>query len=153
MAQYEIHMSHLFEAGAEFKKLADGLDEITQRMEKVICALKDESIPELRQRLVNEKYTISNVSVCSNRIGQTLKDISGIYARAEDYSFSGRPSVSGNPNVFGSPDSLDNDELTFPSVSATTPDITKPSGLLLFGDLVIPDWVQIAVIKYEQSQT
>ena len=135
MAQYEVYIPIICETSEKFKKMAIDLDFISQRIGSVISVLQEESIPEFKSRLINEKEAIVKASLSANKIGQILNDVSDIYYRAEGAMFA---------------DNNAPQRLPTPIVASH---IIKPFGLLLFRDLIMPDWLQIAIIKYEQSQT
>ena len=138
MAQYEVHIPRLCESGENFKMLAVGLDSISRRMENVITALQKESLLKVKKQLITEKDSILKTAAHANTMGRMLLEISDIYALAEKTAFSDAVPVQVQQRQ------------EFPVV---TPNIIKPVGLLLFGELLLPDWIQMAIIKYEQSQT
>jgi len=135
MAKYEVSTARLIDAGADFKRFSGGMDDVRRRIDRVITALQDDSLFELKKQLIKETDAVSAAAADAGKMGQTLADVSDIYNRAERSAFAG-----GETEPAASP-------------AASVPPIRRPSGFLYFGDLIMPDWLTAAVLRYEQSQS
>jgi hypothetical protein len=131
MAQYEVTTNALFDAGERFGKLSIQLDGMNDRLMAVLAQWPD-GVPELRRRLSGECSAVGETVFSIRAAGRTLKEVANVYAHAERTAFSG----------------------SFPKKAAVStmvpPPMRKPSGVMLFGDLLMPDWLYTSVLKYEQ---
>ena len=137
MAQYEVHIEALREAAEHFGSAAGQLDAQNDRLGAVLGELS-ESLTELRQQLATSKNSIGETTTKTREISLTLKEISEIYAGAERIAFADVNSESSHPAA--------------PKPLATPITVKKPA-FVLFENILMPEWLQIAVLKYEQSQT
>ena len=136
MAQYEFSSGFLSETQEQLRYLTIGLNTARDRLNVVLMQWHD-NLPELRRDLVSVVGRIGNAEDSARKVSQALEEIAEVYAQADKTAFEGGVCQS-KPAV------------TSPVVTPMT--VRKPSGAILFGDLVMPDWLRIAVIKYEQSQ-
>jgi len=136
MAQYEIYALPLIESGNMLCALADDLKEAEGRLDAILGDLS-ESLHGLRKQICAERGKIAEISACAKELGRALLEITDVYAQAERY-FSGGGEYS------------DLNAATLPTPPA--PIVHRTNAVLMFSKLVLPDWLQTAVIRYEQSQ-
>jgi len=134
VAQYEFYHASLLEALEQFNNLTTGLNAAYDQLNEVLAQWQD-SLPELRRQLAFTADNVVSAADGARRAGQALENIAEAYAKAERQVYDG-------VNVSSQQTAL----LTSP------PHISKPNGKVLFTDTVMPNWLQIAVIKYEQAQ-
>ena len=137
MAEYNVSTGALCEAGDCFSALAAELDSAHERLDAVLAALP-ENLLDLRKHLAGAGDSVSEASKKARGFGRALWEISEIYSRAEGAAFAERNEGAGAQ--------------TEDMRSNTPPPIRTPSGVSLFGDLIMPEWLQVAVMKYAQSQ-
>ena len=137
MAQYEITTPPLFEAESAFRSLVAELSAVLDQLDGVVSALP-ESMLDIRRQITAERKEIENLSQFANKLGQTLSDVIDVYARAEQM-------------VFGEADQAERQQTVFSAVPPTI--VHRTYGVFMSGDLVLQDWLQAAVIKYEQSKS
>ena len=141
MAQYEFFSELLAEAGGALHSIAVGLSEVREQLGGILADLPD-SMHGFRQQISAECGTIEELYLYANTLGLTLLEIIEIYTRAEQTAFNEvaqneqRTAVYNKSNTPGTP-----------------PIIHRTYGVLLSGGPVLPDWLQAAVLKYEQSTT
>ena len=136
MSQYEILTEHLLEAEEQFRTVAAGLGEQCERLEAV-AAEWPENLTELHQQLACIAEAVNVASGYANEIARTLQEIAEIYAQAERSAFK---------------DEHKHNNRTTAVAEALASTIRMPSALLTTGDLIMPDWLVLAVLKYMQSQ-
>ena len=134
MAQYEVSAKGLYQAGDDFADAAGQMEAAGERLASVLSGL-DECLTEFRKPLIRERDAVRDLSGMSREMGRTLHEIAQVYTQAERSVFE---AGSGGIESAAAP--------------PKTPIIRKNPALLLFGDLVIPDWLQLAVLRYEQAQ-
>lgn len=137
MAQYSVKTGPLSEAGEEFLMLAgdfgrhrEGLDSMLSRW--------PEGLSGLRRQLTKTKESIYEISKKTRSTGMVLHEITDHYTRAE------RSAISGHVRDL-------NRHATGQQL-VPLPSIRSSSGAVMFERTVMPDWLQIAVLEYEQSQ-
>ena len=135
MAWYEISAAPLADAGDKIQSFANDLTAIRERLESLFSGLQGSLRGFQQQKNISSK--ISELCISGGNIGRKLTEITEIYANAERLVFDGEDSA-------GEKHAL--------SPGAAPPIIKSSSSVLLFNDLIMPDWLQAAVIKYEQSQ-
>jgi len=137
MARYEIHASRLAAAEENLLSLADRLRFLSERIDGIQFELPDD--PHLVQKKKQISCSVKDICLSVKNIGRTLTEITAVYANAERCAF-------GDDDVTGRRVQTDMKILRQPSV------VRQSGNVLLFGDLIMPDWLQAAVIKFEQSQ-
>jgi len=135
MAQYEIISTPLLDAADTFFLLADGLSKIQQQLCGVLSSLPG-SLSDFQQQVALECDTLDKLSSYANQLGQTLIEIIEVYAQAEQTALCGVGQVKQRPMT---------------PLTLSPPIIRKTYGVFLSSDLILPDWLQSAVMKYEQS--
>jgi len=138
MAKYEVYIKPLNKSGDSIRSLAGGLDNVRGRLESVLADLPlgfDSSKRQISAMI----ESVNNLNSRTVKISQTLDTITGIYKKAEQEAFAASPGIDKT------------------LVKKTTPQplklrTGKTQGVLFVGDLTLPDWLQMAVLKYEQSK-
>ena len=136
MARYEISTRSLLEAADSFKEVSIRLAEAHERLDAVLAQWQ-ENLHDLRLRLANECVSVEDAAGYAHRISQTLLSVTDIYTGAERQAFSGYGSALQQENL---------------AQTSELPHIRKPSVLLTDGDLIMPDWLTLAVLKHMQSK-
>ena len=136
MAQYSVDPGLLYETADEFSRLAAELDSARERLGTVLADWQ-ESVPDwLRRQLTGTGETVGDASRKAASMGRALCAISDGYARAERSVFSSREQeVPAVPGIR----------------AAAAPAIRRAAWLPLTGDIILPEWLQIATLRYEQS--
>lgn len=135
MAQYEFDSASLLQAQEEFRDLADGLSTALDELKAVLDRWRDDP-PELRRRLALTADSVSGAIAYAKRTGQIMEEIAEVYEQADSMAFEGGRHQPQQPD---------------PPPDAKHPKARRPAGAIIFGDLIMPDWLCAAVIKYEQS--
>jgi len=138
MAQYEIYSAPLKEAGDALHSIAVGLSEVREQLSGILSDLP-ESMHGFRQQISAECGTIEELCLYAETLGLTLLEIIEIYARAEQTAFNEVDQNERRTAAYNIPDT-----------PMTPPIIHRTYGVLLTGGPVLPDWLQAAVLKYEQ---
>jgi|GEM_PF-2757251 len=136
MAQYEISTMPLIEAADKIKSVIDELSMAQRKIDGIISELP-EKLCGFRQRMAAESETIEQSCMYAGKLRQVSLEAAEIYAQAERLAFSGK-----------SPAKQQTTKLPAP----LPPIVRKTHGVFFKGDLVMPDWLMAAVIKYEQAQ-
>lgn len=129
MVRYEVTPQLLLEAG-------DALLVVTSKLKNLqISETPPRTKPrELQVALKKMQQMVEGLAADAKRLGDTLHGTADIYARAEQAAFSGdspdKPRRSAN-------------------YASVLPNIQKPSGVVFSGSLIIPEWLQLAAVKYE----
>ena len=135
MAEYEVYTSQLTQAGNSIQSFADDLNAMRERLDGIVIGL-----PKNLQILRGQKQiscNLADMSTYAKRVGRTVSDVVDIYTDADRSAFNGEAQTT---------------QRRRPRQAVTPPTIRQPNGVLLFGDLITPDWLQAAVLKYEQSR-
>jgi len=138
MAKYEVSTGPLGIAGDSFSSLATELGTAQERLGAVLSGWP-EGLPELRRQLATTSDSISDASRGAQDMARALWEISEIYSQAERCAFNDHAQASPLHAAILQP--------------ALLPQLRESSGLLFPGELVLPDWLQMAVLRYEQSRT
>ena len=133
MAQYEFSRTPLTEAGDAFFALSGDLYTAIERLEGVFHDLP-EVLRDFRRQINAECGVLEDLCGDARKLGETLRGVVEIYTRAE------RSALDGS------------DHGAEQRAAARMPAVQETRGVLLFGDLLLPDWLQAAVIQYEQSR-
>jgi len=140
MAQYEVATKALLDAGEQFESALSQLNNLTMRLEATLADWP-EALPDLREALAKEIDGVHKLSADTRNVSRTLYEIVDIYTDAERTAFHPQASTGSG------------DMHAAPAINtATPPAIRDNPALLLFGEIVMPEWLQMAVLRYEQSQ-
>jgi hypothetical protein len=138
VAQYSIETGPLNEAGEDFSVLAIELDKYRDRIGSVLSQWQ-EGLPELQRQLAGAMESTLNISRNARTLGLVLYEIIDCYIQAERTASSGYDQDLSMPSA--------------PSGHALLPNVRKSTGFVPLERTVLPDWLQIAVLEYEQSQS
>ena len=138
MAWYEISTARIAEAGEDITSFVEALCVLRERLDGIIFELPGDSHIIRQQKQISGR--LKDISSNAKDAARTLSEITDIYSDAERRAFGG--DVKHNKTTADQT----------PRPSAAPPRIArKSSRVTLFSDLIMPDWLQAAVIKYEQS--
>ena len=137
MAQYEFNSDSVPEALERFRELTVELNTAHEDLNAILTQWQDTVSEELRRYLASVAVDVGAAVNCADRIYLALEQIAEIYALAEHSAFDEKDYHS---------------QKTLPPTIMAQPTTIKSVDTVLFGDLVLPDWLRAAVIKYEQSQ-
>ncbi|MCL2151791.1 MAG: hypothetical protein FWH57_02350 [Oscillospiraceae bacterium] len=135
MARYDITSGPLVEAGDALRLIADGLDEAREQLCGILSDLP-KPLGALRSQITAECEAVEGLRLSAMKFEQVLIEVLDVYARAE------RSTLGGSGQTQRQPDR----RLTHPP-----PIAHRMYGVLFSSCLILPDWFQAAVIKYEQS--
>ena len=136
MSQYSVKTNILNESGDNLDSLARELNIYHERINNVLSQCSEE-LTDQRTRLSIVSESVNELSWKSKKFSSTLFDIIDHYTHAERFAFNGDMN-----NIF-------KDKLNLKTV--TLPKIRRSSGPIFFERSIIPDWLQMAVLKYEQA--
>ena len=137
MAQYSVKTGPLNEAGEDFSVLAGDLGRIREGLD-ILLSKWPEGMSGLRRQLAGVKDSIQEISKKTRDAGMALYEISDFYTRAERTAFDANNREPGiNPAK---------------KQHISPPKIRSSSGVVMFERTILPDWLQMAVLEYEQSQ-
>ena len=133
---YEVSIKKLSEIGGELESFSNDLTGLQESFNSILAGFPI-GLDEMRRRISVTGASVSEITLASKRLRTTLADIADVYALAER-------------DAMGSADN----KTIAPKTQLSTPKIvdTKNS-VMLTGSIVMPHWLQVAVLKYEQSQT
>ena len=153
MAKYDFSSAPLIEAGEAFRLLAGSLDAIRERLGGVRSDLTG-NMPGIGRRISAELEAIADLRLSADKAGRTLLEIVEIYARAEQAAFGGfdeiGPAGGAAFGGFGQTGRTGQRQTMKPG--SATPVIRRTHGVFLSDALILPDWLQAAVLKYEQTK-
>ena len=134
MPQYEITSAPLLEAANEFNSLADNLITLEEKLSSALSSLSD-PLSDFQQQIARECNAIEELSLYAQKLGKALLEIIEVYARVEQTAFSD--------------DAYAEKRQTTP-LTLSPPIVRKTYGMILSGELILPDWLQAAIFRYEQ---
>ena len=136
MSEYSVRTCILNEAGEDFLLLAREFKMLLERVSSVLSSYP-ESPAGFRQQLDRTKESMNGISRKTRDLGLTLYEIIDCYAYAE------RRAIGGD-NRYLHPHTANPRDVKLPSIRNT-------SGAVMFDRTILPDWLQMAVLEYEQS--
>ena len=137
MAQYSVKTGILSEAGDDILMLAGDFNRHRESLDDLLAKWPD-GLSGLRRQLAGTKDKVNEISRQTRNAGMVIHDISDHYTRAE------RRAIGGHLR--------DLSRHATGQQLVTLPTIRGSSGVVMFEKTVLPDWLQIAVLEYEQSQ-
>ena len=138
MAQYEITAAPMIEAGETLSSIADALGKLHEQLSGIASDMP-EVLRDVRQQITAQSSAIEDHSSDAKKLGHTLQEITEIYARAEQTSLGEDDQPERNQSTPNTPQN-----------AQPPPIIHKTHRILLTSEILIPDWLQAATIKYEQ---
>lgn len=137
MAQYNVKTISLDEASECFSIFAGDLGRYCEGIDSMLSKFPDE-MTGFRKQLAGRKESLIELSRNIRKVGVTLCDVADHYSRAEHNVMSGQ--------------SHEIKAARRRTAAIAVPKIRNSSGAVLFERTVMPDWLQAAVMKYEQSR-
>ena len=137
MAEYNVKTGPLDEAGEDLSVLAGEFGRYREGLDSVLANLP-EGMSGMRRHLTAAKDSLFEISKQTRDTGKVLYGIADHYTRAERSAMGGLHRGM-NINPAG-------------QQTTTMPKIRGSSGVVLFDRTVMPDWLQMAVLEYEQTQ-
>jgi len=141
MAQYDISIMPLIEAADTFRSIAGDLSAVQARLYRMLSDLPG-TMGKYRQQIATESAAIDDLCSHIRKLGIALLEITEIYLQAERMALSD----GGDDNTARQP------ARQAPHIPQSPPILHRSNGVLLSGNLVMSDWLQLAVLKYQQSQ-
>ena len=135
MSQYSVKTNILNESGENLNSLARELNMYHERINNVLSQCSEE-LSDQRAKLSISSESINELSWKTKNISSTLYNIIDYYTHAERSAMN---SDLLNYNSNGS------------NNSTRLPKIRSSTGPIFFDRTIIPDWLQMAVLKYEQA--
>jgi len=138
MAKYKVLIKPLNKSVENIRSLASGLSSVKERLDGVRTGLPSGLESSMREIT----FTAESVNVLNSftiKMSSTLQSIAGVYQKAEKTAFDPSPDVN-KSSIKGN--------VQQPLRLKTQ----KAQGVLFVGDLTLPDWLQMAVLRYEQSK-
>jgi len=136
VAEYSVNTGILNEAGEDFLMLAKEFQMLHERVSPVLSSWP-EGLTDLRQQLDKSRESINEISRKTRDLGLTLYEIIDCYTYAE------RRAIGGDNRHLHTHTANPRD--------TKLPSIRNTSGAVMFDRTILPDWLQIAVLEYEQS--
>ena len=140
MGRYEVSTGTLTEVGERLLTLSNNLDSIRERLDRVNFERED-SLIEFRRRKQASAENLREASLSAKKFGNTLSEIATVYYDAERSAFgeeqhtvtpgTGRAGITPTPTI---------------------PTLRQSNSVVFSGNLIVPSWLQSAVIKYEQAR-
>ena len=137
MAWYEVSTEQLAKAGDKIVSFAGDLDVFQEKLGVILSELPEKLGDFQKHKKIAAE--LMDMSASANRLGQTLTETAEIYSHAERTAFA--------DDGYAKPDHAPQPP---PAPRRKMPTIRQPQSVLLFGDLIMPDWLQAAVLRYEQ---
>jgi len=134
MARYEITSAPLAAASDRLDSLAGGLTAAQEQLGDILPNLS-ENMHAIRRQVAAERDNIGNLLSYADILGRTLQNIVEIYAKAERLTF-------------GDNDKADPKQQQPPTQQHPLPITRKTYGVTLSSAIIMPDWLQAAVVKY-----
>ena len=138
MAQYEVRVKSLTNASDKIRSLAVNLKRTQEQLDNVRARLPA-GFTGTKQQVSSTIDSVRRLNSDTGKMAQTLQEIASIYKKAEQ-------SAIGDIKITSTP-----------GLKSTTPLRLKQNtegaqGVLFLSNLVLPDWLQLAVLKYEQTR-
>jgi len=138
MAQYEVRVKPLTNASDKIHSLAVNLNKIYEQLDTVRTGLPS-GFTQTKQQIAKTIESVHRSNFEAGKMSQTLQEIAGIYKRAEQSAIGNLTTTSNSEP-----------KLITPLRLKQSPE--APQGVLFISNLALPDWLQMAVLKYEQTR-
>jgi len=135
VSQYSVKTNILNESGENLNSLARELNMHHERINNVLSQCSEE-LSDQRAKLSISSESINELSWKTKNISSTLYNIIDYYTHAE------RSAMNSDLHNYNSNGSNNSTRL---------PKIRSSTGPIFFDRTIIPDWLQMAVLKYEQA--
>ncbi|MCL2820292.1 MAG: hypothetical protein FWD38_05615 [Oscillospiraceae bacterium] len=137
MSQYEISIIPINEASDKINLLVNRISEVSERLHGVQIDLPS-SFNDIKRQINVRIESVDKHKSQTAKLSQALKEVSDIYKRAEQTAISS--DVNEN-NTAGTPG------IAYKLQRRAN----SGQGVILSRRLIMPDWLQMAVVEYEQS--
>ena len=141
MAEYEVSTDRLSEAGDLIVSFADEMSTLRDELDSALAALP-ETLRDIRMRK-QLSAEMEGLRSYVSKVGRALFEIAAVYANAERLAFAGGSLVPGRSST----------QPAAAEAAQRIPRVRVSSSILASGELVMPDWLMVAVVKYMQSQS
>lgn len=136
MAKYEVNTSQLLDAAIVLGSVSGDLKQLRVRMDGIFAAIP-RSVTDTRPQASAVSGAIEDLSVVGNKLRSTLEDAAEIYSQAEKSEMG----------------SFDGTHQLPREITGLLPPIApRNSGVLFKSNLVLPKWLQVALLRYEQRE-
>jgi len=136
MARYEVKVLPLSEAGERINSLVSGINNVQGRLDSILVELPP-GLRCLKPQISATRESASSLHSLGGKMGRTLQELSVIYKKAEQTAFGTSHSAVKTTTRPNTPLRLRTE---------------RTQGMLFTGNLFLPDWLQMAVLKYEQTK-
>jgi len=138
MAQYEIKIKPLINVSERLHALAIDMRKVQGQLDAVRSDMP-KGFNNVKQRILNTHESVSRSSTRIERMNITLQEITRIYKKAEQTAL----------NDIKSKETI-NIKPTIPLRLHTRTGTSQ--GVVFMSDLILPDWLQMSVLRYEQTR-
>ena len=140
MSKYEVNTSKLADVGSELLALSNSLDALMMRLNDLSMG-RASGLNEFRRRKQVSAENLREASLSAKNFGNTLSEIATVYYDAERSAFGDEQHAvtPGTGRIGISP---------IPAI----PTLRQSNSVVFSGNLIVPNWLQSAVIKYEQAR-
>jgi chromosome segregation ATPase len=140
MAQYEIKVKPLADVGDRLNALTANMRKVQEQLDTVRTDMP-KGFDNSKQQISATFESVSSLGKRIERMNNTLQEVTRIYKSAEQAAFN----------------DIGNKEIANVKVKPNTPLRLRPQtevsqGVVFLSDLVLPDWLQMAVLRYEQTR-
>jgi len=137
VAEYKVNTGLLSEAGDNISTLITELRRYEERIASVVMRLPEGTIA-IKRQLDLSREKMSDLCRNSKNLGRTLYEIADVYSRAEQNSSFDEYRNKNTPGT----------KLKKPVL----PKIRNSTGSIMFNNTILPNWLQMAVLEYEQTR-
>jgi hypothetical protein len=138
VAQYEVKIKALNNASERLNSLANSIMKVHGQLDAVRAGLPS-GFNATKQQISKTIESVSRSRSNTGKMGQTLQEITDIYKRAEQTAFDTIEKTDKQTQKQNTPLRL-------------RPQPEKSQGVIFLNNLILPDWLQSAVLKYEQRR-
>ena len=132
--------------------IADSLSAIQEQLGAILSDFP-EGMDDIRQLIVSDRRAVEDSCLSVRKIGRTLQEIIEIYSSAERKILSEINQTGLQPSATSGATPVVSARAPFTTPQKLSPPIIRKSHRLLFtSDVVIPDWLQAALTRYEQAR-
>ena len=140
MSKYEVNTSGLVDVESELQALSRSLDALMRRLNDIPIG-RASGLDEFRHRKQASVENLREASLSAKNFGHALSEIAKVYYDAERSAFADEQhTVTPGAGRAGIVPAL------------TIPTLRQSNSVVFSGNLIVPNWLQSAVIKYEQAQ-
>lgn len=150
MPWYDVKTNKITEASAELLSVGRSLDMIRQQLDNITIQ-QAPTLAVFHRKKQTSSNNLRDASQTAKNFGKTLSEIADIYYSAERAAFIDEEKPASNQTSEQSPARQP------AAAQPTTPPIAVPTirqsnAVLFSGSLIVPDWLQSAVLRFEQAR-